>query len=194
MTSTTTQKQNIKNEELLISTPGVLRVIKREGHVVQFEPDRIRLAITNAFLATEGSNVAKSERIQAIATSLTQNITQRLETNWSDGGTLHIEAIQDMVELSLMRAGEHKVARHYVLYREERRKQRLKDNVSSKADDILITLDNGESETLDQQWLNNLSSQKHAQISVMSNRLLFYPTIETISSMELSASMFFKLW
>ena len=165
MTTTTTQKQSIKNEELLISTPGVLRVIKREGHVVQFEPDRIRLAITNAFLATEGSNVAKSERIQVIATSLTQNITQRLETNWSDGGTLHIEAIQDMVELSLMRAGEHKVARHYVLYREERRKQRLKDNVSSKADDILITLDNGESETLDQQWLNNLVAEACSNLS-----------------------------
>ena len=131
---------------------------------MQSEPDRIRLAITNAFLATEGST-AKSERIQAIATSLTQNITQRLETVRSDGGTLHIEAIQDMVELSLMRAGEHKVARHYVLYREERRKQRLKDNVFSKADDILITLDNGESETLDQQWLNNLVAEACSNLS-----------------------------
>jgi hypothetical protein len=40
------------------------------------------------------------------------------------GGTIHIEEIQDQVELALMRAGEQKVARDYVIYRDGRSKQR----------------------------------------------------------------------
>jgi ribonucleotide reductase alpha subunit len=36
------------------------------------------------------------------------------------GGTIHIEEIQDQVELALMRTGEQKVARAYVIYREQR--------------------------------------------------------------------------
>ena len=48
-----------------------------------------------------------------------------------DGGVVHIEDVQDQVELALMRAGEQKVARSYVLYREER--SRLRAEKESKA-------------------------------------------------------------
>ncbi len=40
------------------------------------------------------------------------------------GGTIHIEEIQDQVELALMRTGEQKVARSYVIYREQRAEAR----------------------------------------------------------------------
>ena len=51
------------------------------------------------------------------------------------GGTIHIEDIQDQVELALMRAGEHKIARDYVIYREEQaRKRAQKRALSAEAE------------------------------------------------------------
>lgn len=50
------------------------------------------------------------------------------------GGTIHIEDIQDQVELALMRAGEHKIARDYVIYREGRaQERRAKETLSPEA-------------------------------------------------------------
>ena len=46
-------------------------------------------------------------------------MTATFKRRMPSGGTLHIEEIQDQVELALMRAGEHKIARDYVIYREE---------------------------------------------------------------------------
>ena len=55
---------------------------------------------------------------------LTAAVVGALLRRQPHGGTLHIEDIQDQVELSLMRSGEHDVARTYVLYREERTRER----------------------------------------------------------------------
>ncbi|WP_370300189.1 ribonucleoside-diphosphate reductase subunit alpha, partial [Abyssibacter sp.] len=51
-------------------------------------------------------------------------VAQAVTRNLSGGGTVHIEDIQDQVELALMRSGEHKVARAYVIYRAERARER----------------------------------------------------------------------
>ena len=109
------------------TAPGQLRVIRRNGSVTPFDSGKIAVAMTKAFLAVEGGTAAGSQRIHDLVTSLTQEINQAFQRRWPGGGTIHIEAIQDQVELVLMRAGEQKVARAYVLYREERRKQRAEE-------------------------------------------------------------------
>jgi ribonucleoside-diphosphate reductase alpha chain len=125
----TTVADDIKiTDPNLITTikPGTLRVIKRSGSVAAFDSSRIETAMKKAFLAVENAPTA-SQRIQDAAKLLTQEIERTLINRWPDGTTLHIESIQDLVELALMRAGEQKVARSYVLYREKRRLDREQD-------------------------------------------------------------------
>ena len=104
--------------------PGLVRVIKRTGEVVAYDDDKIAIAMTKAFLAVEGAAAAASPRIRDLVAGLTQQISATFRRRLPSGGTLHIEEIQDQVELALMRSGEHKVARSYVLYREERTRSR----------------------------------------------------------------------
>ena len=99
-------------------------VIRRNGSVVGFEPSKITIALTKAFLAVNGEKGAASARIRELVESLTTQAVNSLVRNRPNGGTFHIEDIQDQVELALMRSGEHDVARAYVLYREKRAQER----------------------------------------------------------------------
>ena len=109
---------------LQATAPGQLRVIKRNGTVVTFEDSKISVAITKAFLAVEGGTAAASSRIHETVAKLTEQVMTTFKRRMPSGGTIHIEDIQDQVELALMRAGEHKIARDYVIYREERARER----------------------------------------------------------------------
>ena len=100
------------------------KVIRRNGAVVGFEPSKISVAMTKAFLAVSGTQGAASARIRELVAKLTEQAVDALMRRQPTGGTFHIEDIQDQVELALMRAGEHEVARAYVLYREERARLR----------------------------------------------------------------------
>ncbi|MGK0417880.1 MAG: ribonucleoside-diphosphate reductase alpha chain, partial [Halopseudomonas sp.] len=111
-------------QDLNLTAPGQIRVIKRNGTLVGYTDDKIKVAITKAFLAVEGGQAAASSRIHQTVNQLTETITNIFKRRMPSGGTLHIEEIQDQVELALMRAGEQKVARSYVLYREEHSRQR----------------------------------------------------------------------
>lgn len=97
------------------------KVLRRDGSVAEFEPDKIAVAMTKAFLACEN---AEGSRVKDIVAKLTDEVTQTLMRRLPGGGLLHIEHIQDQVELVLMRAGEHEVARGYVLYRNARAQER----------------------------------------------------------------------
>jgi ribonucleoside-diphosphate reductase alpha chain len=120
----TQQKQA---NELAINAPGKIRVIKRNGKVVSFEVDKIKVAITKAFLAIEKGNAAASDRIHEKVNKTTAEVMDVFERRMPSGGTLHIEEIQDQVELQLMRSEEYKAARTYILYREERTQERKKE-------------------------------------------------------------------
>ena len=100
--------------------PGQLLVIKRNGGVVPYDNDKIAVAISKAFLAVEGQQGANSSRIHDRVEQLTEMVENTFKRRLPSGGTIHIEEIQDQVELALMRTGEQKVARSYVIYREER--------------------------------------------------------------------------
>ncbi len=100
------------------------QVIRRNGHAVPFDAGKISVAVTKAFLASEGGISAASARVRDIVAALTAQVAQALTRRLPGGGSIHIEDIQDHVELALMRAGHHEVARRYVLYREERARAR----------------------------------------------------------------------
>lgn len=113
------------------------RIIRRNGAVVGFEPSKISIAVTKAFLAINGGQGAASARIRELVEHLTFNVVSALMRRQPNGGTFHIEDIQDQVELALMRSGEHDVARAYVLYRAKRmeeRRQQLEAQAAGKPD------------------------------------------------------------
>ena len=143
-TETTTQTSTVaapaaaqetpNGTRLAATAPGQLRVIKRNGTVVPFEDSKISVAITKAFLAVEGGTAAASSRIHETVAKLTEQVIATFERRMPSGGTIHIEDIQDQVELALMRAGEHKIARDYVIYREGRAQERkAKESLSPEA-------------------------------------------------------------
>ena len=130
------------------------KVIRRNGAVVGFEPAKISVAMTKAFLAVNGSQGAASARIRELVAGMTDTVVGALLRRQPQGGTFHIEDIQDQVELALMRSGEHDVARAYVLYREERAKARAQEKVSRK--DEVHVVENGQRKPLDRARLQRL--------------------------------------
>ena len=118
------------------TAPGKLRVIKRNGKVVPFEDDKIKVAITKAFLAVESGNAAASERIHTKVNELTKNVVDVFKRRMPSGGTLHIEEIQDQVELQLMRSEELDVAKSYILYRAGRTQERKKETIEIDIPDV----------------------------------------------------------
>jgi ribonucleoside-diphosphate reductase alpha chain len=128
------------------------RVVRRNGAVVGFEPAKISVAMTKAFLAVNGGQGAASARIREIVGRLTGAVVEALVRRRPQGGTFHIEDIQDQVELALMRSGEHDVARAYVLYREKRAQARAQEAAQRRAptaQPVLHTVENGERRPLD---------------------------------------------
>ncbi len=109
------------------STPGQIQVIKRTGDVAVFNAEKIAVAIGKAFLAVEGQQSVDSSRIHERISQLTEMVLNTFKRRLPSGGTIHIEEIQDQVELALMRTGEQKVARAYVIYREQRSQARQQD-------------------------------------------------------------------
>src|SRR5690625_2967979 len=86
------------------TAPGQLRVIKRNGTVVSYDVSKISVAMTKAFLAVEGDTAAVSGRVHETVNNLTDLITATFKRRMPSGGTIHIEEIQDQVEL---RSEEH---------------------------------------------------------------------------------------
>ena len=130
------------------SALAAFQVIRRNGAVVAFDPEKISVAMTKAFLAVEGSQSAASSRVREVVARLTETVVRSLTRRLPDGGTVHIEDIQDQVELALMRSGEHDVARAYVLYRERRAGERSAQTVAS-ASKALHVIENGVRRPLD---------------------------------------------
>ncbi|NML61021.1 ribonucleoside-diphosphate reductase subunit alpha [Massilia sp. RP-1-19] len=140
---------------------GDYRIIRRNGAVVAFEPSKIQVAMTKAFLAVNGGQGAASARIRELVEQLTDNVVSALVRRQPSGGTFHIEDVQDQVELSLMRSGEHDVARAYVLYRakqmEERKALKLSQVGSLEvAAPQIHVLENGERRVLDMNQVRDL--------------------------------------
>ncbi len=150
-----TNKHDNSIPESVSSTPAIshpydqYKVIRRNGSVVVFEPAKISIALTKAFIAVNGGQGAASARVREMVEKLTGGIVAALMRRQPHGGTMHIEDIQDQVELGLMRSGEHDVARTYVLYREERSRSRAKTRSKVPAHIISVTGEDGVVRPLD---------------------------------------------
>jgi ribonucleoside-diphosphate reductase alpha chain len=149
--------------EISVTTPGRYRVIRRNGKVTAFDKNKIKIAVTKAFLAVEGGNAAASSRIRETVDHLTEQVCSALMRNIPDGGIFHIEDIQDQVELALMRGDHYKVARAYVLYREEHAKARAAHQAKSEKANarltLRITLPDGSTKPLDVERLHKVVTE-----------------------------------
>ncbi|GAC1419670.1 MAG: ribonucleoside-diphosphate reductase subunit alpha [Burkholderiaceae bacterium] len=134
------------------------RIIRRNGAVVSFEPSKISIAVTKAFLAVNGGQGAASARVRELVEHLASSVVSALVRRQPAGGTFHIEDIQDQVELALMRSGEHDVARAYVLYRAKRMEERAQQQAAkpSAANTQLHVTENGQRRPLDMAQVRNL--------------------------------------
>ncbi|WP_367717872.1 ribonucleoside-diphosphate reductase subunit alpha [Nitratireductor sp. GISD-1A_MAKvit] len=139
------------NTETASLEPGY-RVIRRNGGVTPFDPAKIEVALTKAFLAVEGSTAAGSRRVHEIVEELAGQVVSALTRRADTGRVFHIEEIQDQVELALMRGEHHRVARAYVLYREERARERAAETASVEVTTsaLQMTLDDGTLVPLDE--------------------------------------------
>jgi len=126
------------------------QIIRRNGAVVPFEPQKIAVAMMKAFLAVHGTQGAASASVREVVDTLTQNVVRALMRSRPGGGTFHIEDVQDQVELGLMRGEHHEVARAYVLYRERRTQERAHHQEQlAPATPMLNVIDNGQRVQLD---------------------------------------------
>ncbi|WP_019594128.1 ribonucleoside-diphosphate reductase subunit alpha [Thioalkalivibrio sp. ALM2T] len=122
--------------EVLATSPGQHQVIRRNGKVTGFDASKIEVAVTKAFLAVEGGNAAASRRIHEVSKEVAGQVVDSLfRRAGTQGMTVHIEDIQDHVELALMRSGHHKVARAYVIYREQQSQKRAAEAAEQGADE-----------------------------------------------------------
>jgi len=126
---TATVPISLDNTDRPAAEPGY-RVIRRNGAVTPFDATKITVALTKAFLAVEGSTAAGSRRVHGIVEELTEQVVAALTRRAGEGRLFHIEDVQDQVELALMRGEHHKVARAYVLYREERARERAAEKAA----------------------------------------------------------------
>ena len=99
-------------------------VIKRSGARVPFTPERISNAISRAAVAVGG-------RDRTIADDLTRQVVEILEQNPAPDFTPHIEEIQDLVEKVLIENAHARVAKAYILYRDERARRREQQDAQS---------------------------------------------------------------
>ena len=171
------------SQDLGATAPGQLRVIKRNGTVVPYTDDKITVAISKAFLAVEGGNAAASSRIHTTVKQLTDQVSSTFKRRMPSGGTIHIEEIQDQVELALMRAGEQKVARSYVIYREARSQERKQGAVSDIAEphpSIRVTKADGTTQPLDMGRLNTIISEACEGLEEVNGELIQKETLKNL--------------
>jgi ribonucleoside-diphosphate reductase alpha chain len=126
------------------------QIIRRNGGVVPFEPNKIAVAMMKAFLAVHGTQGAASASVRETVDGLTQAVIRALMRSRPGGGTFHIEDVQDQVELGLMRGGHHEIARAYVLYREKRTQERARQpQTATPAAPLIHVTDRGNRVALD---------------------------------------------
>jgi len=197
-TSTPPQETGAVSAAIAATAPGQVRVIKRNGTVVPFEDSKISVAITKAFLAVEGGTAAASTRIHETVAKLTEQVSATFQRRMPSGGTIHIEDVQDQVELCLMRAGEHKIARDYVIYREEQArkraaKQTLSPATQAVAGAINVIQADGSRAPLDLDRLHTIVSEACTDLSDVSETRILDEALKNlydgVSAEELSISL-----
>ncbi len=160
-TASNDSPNSIQDHNAMHLSPGAFKVIRRNNQVTDFDVKKINIAMTKAFLDVEGEGASNSSRIHETVEKLAAEIEANLFRRMPDGGIVHIEDIQDQVELALMRNGEQKVARSYVIYREDRARARKEAQTD---DDLLetniqVTTKSGEKKPLNEARLKTIVAE-----------------------------------
>jgi len=182
---TATPAQDTSDHSISAMAPGTLRVIKRNGAVVGYDASKIAVAITKAYIAEEGGTAAASSRIHETVEKMILEISETFKRRMPSGGSIHIEEIQDQVELMLMRSGEHKVARSYVIYRAERAREReVKQAVPASEDksDLMVTLDDGSSVPLDTARIRTIIAEACQGLDDVNGDAIYQETLKNLYS------------
>ncbi len=162
--------------------PGQIRVIKRNGAVVPYDESKIIVAITKAYLAVEGGTAAASSRVHETVSKMGGQISVIFKRRMPSGGTIHIEDIQDQVELALMRTGEHKVARSYVIYRADHarmRELRVRQQDTTQSE-IIVTYADGNQGPLDTVRLRTVIDEACEGLENVSADAIYEETIKNL--------------
>ena len=182
---TATPAQDTSDHSISAMAPGTLRVIKRNGAVVGYDASKIAVAITKAYIAEEGGTAAASSRIHETVEKMILEISETFKRRMPSGGSIHIEEIQDQVELMLMRSGEHKVARSYVIYRAERAREReVKQAIPASEDksDLMVTLDDGSSVPLDTARIRTIIAEACQGLDDVNGDAIYQETLKNLYS------------
>ncbi|MBV53890.1 MAG: ribonucleotide-diphosphate reductase subunit alpha [Coxiellaceae bacterium] len=142
--------------------PGMMYVKKRCGDIVEFNQNKILTAIKKAFLAIDSNRAQHSEPLQQQLERYCECVFAMIQQRLNGAQVIEIEQIQDFVEITLMREGEHQAARSYILYREQRNEERKL--LESESDEIENTafhvqFDDNQSMEVTLDWLTTIVEQ-----------------------------------
>ncbi len=178
---------NVVADEQKTSLTTNYNVVRRNGKLTGFDKNKIAVAMTKAFLAVEGGQAAASTRVHETVEKLTDMVVETLTRRQPDGGTFHIEDIQDQVELAMMRNGDQKIARAYVLYREQRANARAQERIDEPeapdADEIIglsIKLKDGSTIPLDTTRLKTIIDESCIGLESTSPERVYADTMKNL--------------
>ena len=122
-----------------------MKIVKRDGHIVDYDPEKIRIAIGKANNEVKGKKKATKEEIEEIIKYIEELNKKRIL----------VEDIQDIIEQKLMEFDKYELAKKYITYRYTRELVR-KANTTDKTIKELIE---GENE-----YWNSENSNKNAEV------------------------------
>ena len=169
-----------------IALGNTYKVVRRNGKLTSFDKNKIAVAMTKAFLAVEGGQAAASTRVHETVEQLSNLVVATLTRRQPGGGTFHIEDIQDQVELALMRNGEQKIARAYVLYRENRSKARALEQEKSATDKqtgapaLNVKLADGSSVALDTDRIRTVINDACSGLKYVDSERVYNDTLKNL--------------
>ena len=122
-----------------------MKIVKRDGHIVDYDPEKIRVAIGKANEEVKGKEKASKEEIKEIIQYIEDLNKKRIL----------VEDIQDIIEQKLMEFDKYKLAKKYITYRYTRELVRK----ANTTDQTIKELIEGENE-----YWNNENSNKNAEV------------------------------
>lgn len=144
----TIQKTDEKIQPNTINSP---KVIKRDSKTSHFDDEKIRLAITKAFISVRGEQEVNTDRVRTQIRDVVSSILNHILIEYPV--SIHIEKIQDLVEKYLMRTSHEDIAKAYILYREQRNTSRNTESEAS-SESIIAIGPNGQRRNITRKTLN----------------------------------------
>jgi ribonucleoside-triphosphate reductase len=117
----------------------IAKIKKRDGKVVDFNPEKIKYAAEKAFLASEMND----QEIGTAAQRVTDKVVTKLDMMFNGVSYPTVEQTQDLVENAMMELGHHDAAKKYIIYRELHKQKREMDSSKQAIFDFSRRLVNG---------------------------------------------------